>query len=288
MKFIFKIIGGLALLFGLVIGYLFVFGTTDLNTDVSKNFPYSKDAKLLLEEMGNAHGIEHWENIETYTIHFEDSFFGTMGSISHPYTEDTVQMTLTYIPKTYDGIMRFLTGMRIGESWGMQSWKTYKINERFGLKFEEDSDILFWLPTYQYFIEFPLRIQKADQLAYAGEREIDGTMCDGILATWKTLSPQKDIDQYLIWIDQKDKTIVKLEYTIRDMYNFITGAVYFKEYLNFDGLILPASMPVESNLLKDGFLHEMKIINFSKNRIKPQELRPNRALAIMGDEKPKK
>ena len=93
------------------------------------------------------------------------------------------------------------------------------------------------------------------------------------------------MDQYLIWLDSDTKRIVKLEYTIRDAYNFLKGAVYFKDYKNYEGIWLPSSLPVESNLLEDGFLHEMQILNFSKNRVAIRDLRPNRALEIMGDEK---
>ena len=57
------------------------------------------------------------------------------------------------------------------------------------------------------------------------------------------------------------------------------------DYKNYDGILLPSSMPVESNLLEEGFLHEMRILDFSKNNFPERELRPNRALEPMGDEK---
>ncbi|MFK8006847.1 MAG: hypothetical protein AB8H03_10760 [Saprospiraceae bacterium] len=285
MRLIFRILGGFILLFFIIVTYFYFLGTADLRTDLAKNEPNEIRAKALLQEMGEAHGIANWENINTYSTKFEDVFFGALGSNSHGYAEDSVQFSLKYIPKTYDGKLEFLSGEKEGLSWGIQSWKSYIYSEGNGHKFKEDPDITFWLPTYQYFIEFPLRIQNANSFAYAGEAEIEGKSCEGIIASWNTTAPQRDIDQYLIWLDKKTKRIVKLEYTIREMFNFLTGAAYFHDYKNYDGILLPSSMPVESNLLEEGFLHEMRILDFVKNTFPERELRPNRALVPMGDAK---
>lgn len=68
--------------------------------------------------------------------------------------------------------------------------------------------------------------------------------------------------------------IVKVEYTVRDVYKFVTGAAYFQEYKNYNGIILPSTLPVESNLLKKGFLHKMSITNFTPNKISSTLLTP--------------
>ncbi len=285
MRLIFRILGGFILLFIIIVTYFYFLGTGDLRTDAAKNAPNEQLAKALLQEMGKAHMISNWENINTYSVKFEDVFFGNLGSNSHSYAEDSVRFSLKYIPQTFDGQLEFLSGENTGFIWGIQSWKSYFSSPNQNIKFKNSNDIIFWLPTYQYFIEFPLRIQKANSLAYAGETEIEGIICEGIIASWNTTEPQREIDQYLIWLDKKTKRIVKLEYTIREMYNFLTGAVYFHDYNNYDGILLPTSMPVESNLLEEGFLHEMRILDFTKNNFPANELRPNRALVPLGDEK---
>jgi len=285
IKFFLKIIGGICILLTITGGYLSTLGTSDLRTETAKNSSNEKLAKALLQDMANAHGIEHWKNIMTYEVELEDVFMGSIGQMSHPYSEDTILLSLIYIPNTFDGRLEFLSGLREGTRWGIQSWKTYIDSERKGFRFRESDEITFWLPTYQYFIEFPMRIQNANALNYAGEKEINGKICEGVLASWNTTAPQYHTDQYLIWLDKETKRIAKLEYTIREMTNFIRGAVYFNDYKDFDGILLPTSLPVESNLVEDEILHEMKILDFFKNPITQKELRPNNALKVMGDEK---
>lgn len=285
MGFIFRIIGGFILLLAIMGSYLAFWGTKDLRLEVAINNPQPEKARILLQQMADAHGAANWDSLETYSVELEDLFFEPMGTQSNPFPEDTMQFLLTFIPNSFDGRMQFLSGEQTGMVWGMQSWKTYFNSPSKGFKFKKNDNIKFWLPTYQYLIEFPKRIQKADALAYSGEATINGKLCDGILASWHTTAPQIDKDQYVLWIDKTTKRIVKLEFTIREAFNFINGVAHYNDYKNYDGIYLPSSMPVESNIQHDGFIHEMRINNFSKNPISRKELRPNNALKVLGDAK---
>lgn len=261
------------------------FGKADLRTAQAKSTIQTEKAHKLLALMSEAHGVAKWDEVETYQVTFEDEFYGFLGKKSHPYGQANNKFQLNYIPNTYDGQMTFLNGKFKDQTWGIQSWKTYKVLNSETPVFKKDKDITFWLPTYQYFIEFPKRILSADAVNYAGTSTIEGELCEGVLVSWKTTAPQKNIDQYLIWINQKTNRIEKLEYTVRDQYKFLTGAAYFEDYKDYDGLVLPSRMPVETNLKKKGLLHEMRILDFEKNTNSVESLRPNRDLPVVGDDK---
>lgn len=262
-----------------------IFAVADLRTDTAKNAINETKAKQLISDMGKAHGIENWQNVKTYSVNFEDEFFGFLGSKSHAYGADKVNMTLNYIPDSFDGRIDFTSNPLKGESWGIQSWETYIKKGDGIINFKDDSNITFWLPTYQYFMEFPMRIQKATAFNYAGEKKIEGTLCEGVMASWNSTEPQSDIDQYLLWIDKSTHRLVRLEYTVREQFRFLTGAVNFKGYEFHEGILLPAIMPVESNLVPVGLLHEMRILDFKTNILSPENLRPNASLPVIGDSK---
>lgn len=265
---------------------VFAFGTTDLRTETAKQKPNEQKAKWLLEEMAEAHQIENWDSVSTYTVRFQEEMFGTIGKSSNPFPQAKSQFDLSYIPKTYDGKLSFVDGPNKGATWGIQSWQTYTQQGGGDAQFGKDKNIFFWVPTYQYFIEFPLRIMNANAFSYAGKRTIKGVACEGIVASWNTTEPQRNIDQYLIWLDADTKRIVKLEYTVREMFNFLTGAAYYTEYKDFDGILLPTKMPVESNLVGEGkYLHQMDILKFEKNTLSESDLRPNPSIKEMGDDK---
>lgn len=286
MQKILKVLTGTIALLILAYGALYFFATTDLQTESVKNDTQVDKAKLLLKEMAKSHMVENWDSISTYTVRFQEEMFGVLGKSSNPFPESKSLFDLSYITNTYDGKLTFVNGKNKGITWGIQSWNTYTSTENADPIFKSNANIKFWVPTYQYFIEFPKRILNANAFGFAGEKIINGISCEGILASWKTIEPQRNIDQYLIWLNKETKRIVKLEYTVREQYNFITGAAYFNDYKIFDGILLPTKLPVESNLLGEGeILHQMDIIDFTGNNLSQNELRPDSNLKVGSDEK---
>ncbi len=273
MKSALKLLFLLILLLG-VFGCVNFLKLSDLR---SEDYSYPRDiakAKTLLGQMGEAHQIDNWENLETYNVTYKDEFYGFLGKQAHPFQEQDMTFSLDYIPKTFDGRMEIVSGIEKGKVWGMQDGQTYKVDASGEVEPKENKDMKFWIPTYQYFIEFPLRIQEATVIDYMGSNVIAGTKVEGVLTSWTTVEPQKKIDQYLIWIDSETKRVVKVEYTVRAAYRFVTGAAFFKDYKDYNGILLPTHMPVESNLLKDGFLHTMRITDFKANKSPAENLRP--------------
>ena len=231
-------------------------------------------AKHLLEEMGKAHQINKWNDIETYNVIFEDEFYGFLGKRTHGFQEQKMEFSLNYIPKTFNGQLKILSGKEKGEIWGIQSWNTYCLDEKNNPKAEENKNMKFYIPTYQYFIEFPIRIQEATSFDYLGTKMINEVKAEGIIASWNTVEPQNDLDQYVIWINAINKRIIKIAYTVRDKYRFVSGVAHYQDYKEYNGIILPSTMPVESNLLKNGYLHKMSIKSFTPNKVSSISLTP--------------
>ena len=257
-----------------ITGCVNVFKLSDLRLDEENSLSNPEKAQQLMDEMGVAHGITYWDSIQTYNVTFHDEFYGFIGKQAHPHKEQEISFSLNFIPKTFDGQMEVISGKKKGSLWGIQSWETYHKDKNDSLVAKKSKDMKFWIPTYQYFIEFPSRIQEATTIDYVGEKMIDGIKVEGIIASWNTIEPQKKIDQYIIWLDAETKRIVKLEYTVRDMYKFISGATYFKDYKEYDGILLPTKLPVESNLVKKGLLHTMSISDFKSNHVSVDSLYP--------------
>ena len=251
-----------------------VFKLVDLRVHDENVSSNPEKAQQLLSEMGIAHGIANWDSIQTYNVSFEDEFYGFIGKQAHPFKEQEMKFSLNFIPKTFNGQLEIVSGKEKGTLWGIQSWETYRKDTDGNMSEKKNKDMKFWIPTYQYFIEFPSRIQEASSIDYVGEKIIDGIKTEGIIASWNTIEPQKDIDQYVIWLDSESKRIVKVEYTVRDAYRFVSGAAYFQDYKEYNGLLLPSKLPVESNLLKDGLLHTMSITDFKADLVSVDSLMP--------------
>ncbi len=248
----------------------------DLRTQVVKD---KKDDKTkgreLLTKAGEAHLIKNWKKIATYSVEFQDEFIGFKGKIASPFKENPMKAQLDYIPLTFDGRMRFLEGEHKNQIWGIQSWNTYTMqHEKASPVFEKDKNIKFWVPTYQYFIEFPARIQEAGVVTYAGEDTFEGKEYHLVMASWGTTDPQKDVDQYLIWINKESYRIEMIQYTVRDAYSFVQGTAIFKEFRELNGVLIPFHIPVKAKPNDKKNLHEMRIRDFRINQVDVKTLQP--------------
>ena len=67
-------------------------GCSDLRTQTVKKTPDEKKGLKLLKEMAMAHGIANWQDIKTYTVHFEEEFYGKIGEKASPYAETKVKI----------------------------------------------------------------------------------------------------------------------------------------------------------------------------------------------------
>ena len=258
----------------IIVGLFFSYRLTDLRPD---GYTYPNDiekAEHLLEAMGRAHQINKWNDLETYNVMLDDEFYGFLGKRSHSFEEQKIELSINYVPKTFNGQIKFLSGKEKDNIWGMQSWKTYKLDEKGNPIIAENKNMKFYIPTYQYFIEFPSRIQEATSIDYIGTKMIDGVEAEGIIASWNTVTPQKDLDQYIIWINSETKRIIQIDYTVRDKYRFVSGEATFQDYKDYSGIIIPSTIPIKSNLLKDGYLHKMSIKNFIPNKVSSKTLTP--------------
>lgn len=257
---------------------------TDLRTNLMIEQPdlqYEK-GRALLEKAAEAYNLNRWKSLDTYSVTIHDKFNGLVGKMGNPFPGNEATLQLNYIPNTFTGNGIFQKGKNEGLLWGIQSWNTYSQQPGEPLVFKKDKNITFWIPTYQYFFELPFRLLQADVVTYAGEGKMYGQTYELVFVSWKKAAPQKDIDQYIVWINPENHRVEKVEYTVRDMFKFITGALHFKDFREVEGLSIPFYMPVESNMMK-GFLHEIRVTDFKVNQVDRAALLPDKNIELQGD-----
>jgi len=250
-------------------------GTAEINLNKGKD---------LLSNIHEGQRPSAWDGIEMYELTLTDEFFGLVGGIASPFPGKKRSAQAMYAPNSYDGKLTFNSDNLKGETWGIQSWKTYTQKNGGQPNFEKHKKTAFWVPTYQYFIELPARIQNATIISYAGKQTFNGQDYDLVYATWKSQEPQKDIDQYMIWINQKTKAVEIVEFTVRD--SFGKGVAFYEDLHDIkDGLLLPKQISLKLDKDNKNLLHRMTFSNFQVNHVSLSEVRPDTNLKVMGDDK---
>ncbi|MEM6268502.1 MAG: hypothetical protein AAF998_03650 [Bacteroidota bacterium] len=239
----------------------------------------TQKARRLMQTCFLAHGADKWENYETVTFDFEDRFEKL--KFASPFPGGGAAMTLSYVPDAADAHMRVKEGKKAGLIWGLSNWYSWEQKAKSGSerKWKHNRRIKFWLPTWQYFLQLPLKIMEAPIMRHGGEREIQGKKYEILFATWNTDEPQKEYDQYALYINAETKLIDLVEYTVRGVNKSVVGTCVYSGYKQVEGIQIPLVMNVLGPKIDyddPSILHVMKVNGVEFNQIDQQELQPTR------------
>ncbi len=231
----------------------------------------------LLHQVQVAHGMDLWKKKTTTELWGVDDWVDFMGNLLvNPFLNSKQQIRIKLLNDTWDSNIQLVENLEVIETWGIQAWNSYRILPGENPKFESDEDIDFFLPTYQYFMEFPFRIQTAEFIIQLPEKRIDKIDYERIFATWKSMDATDQADQYIIWIDKESKLIHRIEYTVREYGNFTMGSTYFLNYSAVDSIMIPHQLNINAImpggleiLMHQIYFDSVKFDSFDGNLLKP-------------------
>ncbi|MGH1366565.1 MAG: hypothetical protein ACRBF0_23590 [Calditrichia bacterium] len=270
---------------------------SDLRNDYLKSegiLPGDEDkGRALLAAAALTHGLDVWVMKKTLTVVMRDEWQGLMTKIAgRPWNKEDL-LRMTFRNGTFTSQATFLEGDRKNKTIGIQSWKTYeRENDQQEYVFKDDDNTLFILPAFQYFFEMPFRLHTAELVAWMGEGILSGQVCDKVFITWNTAEPHVENDQYIVWINRETERIELVQYTVRDIFRFVTGEMRFQDYRELEGVLYPYLMTV-SNLdseykVGDGYLHQIRVESMEFDVVLSEELTVNADIEELGDNKPGK
>lgn len=213
----------------------------------------------LLQRMSSAHGLANWERMGPYEVKIEDTFYGTVNKAISPYEKGHMSGHLSLNYANWDGLLTFEKGQPKGTTWEINHG-TYIIQKpKKKANPGNHREVKFWIPTYKYFIEMPKRLQEGTVRALLPEADYNGKTYNRIIFSWNKLSPQKELDQYVIWIDQETDQIALVQYTIREIGKVFSGLAEMHDYRNVEGIMIPFSMRVKPKLDASEYMHRMEL-----------------------------
>ena len=253
--------------------------TADLRKDTALEGVASIEAsredagRALLAAMRAQHGGERFDGLSSVCVEMTDRWpFSKERAFAMPWDESVQQLSFCMQPAR-DNSRMTIKG-EDGEVVGIQNWMTYHLHGD-EVVFEKDKDTWFWLPTMQYFIEAAFRLQEAQFVGTVGEREFEGKVYDGVFLTWQHVEPSRSMDQYIAWIERDTGRLGMLEYTVRDMFRFVTGTAVYSEYKTYDGVVYPSTITLYNGDADRGkVLHEMSLEGYTFDSMSKDELVP--------------
>lgn len=202
-------------------------------------------ARTLLRQAADAlhkdgDGWNRWRALSGVSVQMTDEWYG-MNSFVSAWPEAHQPLRTSFMPASDDSVVDLLDedGQPTGITWGIHDWNTWK-RENGKLEYVRDRDIHFTLPTVEYFLEAPFRMDDPSALVdYAGTQNIEGRDFHVIYITWNDVQPQDMIDQYVAYIAVENNRLERIDCTVRDMFPFVTISAYYQDYREVDGFQLP-------------------------------------------------
>ena len=274
----------------------------DLRTPELKNASVVNEKRLeekgkeILKRAWKKQGLDQLNQFKSYSFSATESRQGTLGKLSNPWKEISVDLKFQYAINTFDGRITILSGEEKGKFFGLQSWHYYEGNStqnsaQFEIK--ENKRRAFAVPTFQYFVELTHRLYQAPVIRYVGEEEIEHVTYHKVLVTWgESAVPTKTHDQYLVYISEKTGFLELASYTAHDAYfpghHYVHGNIKFSDFKLTQGIMIP--MVHES--IKGDFgkktssFRKLEIDQFTFNTGISAIIYPDDRLKKIGNEKP--
>jgi hypothetical protein len=236
--------------------------------------PQIEDAQSILSKIHQAHGQpSHWRAQMSATAYFSDTWPNWLFRVgNNPWKETSTNLKLDWQTSRDNSRILVLSGKQKGRVFGIQNWETYEIKDE-KVRFRKNRSMYFFLPTFEYFFEFPFRINEATASKYGGKKTIDSIDYHCLFLSWNSLEPQKEIDQYIVYVHPKSFLIDYIDFTVRDKSQLIYATVHYEDHRKIDGFILPhrATAYFQSQAPGKSVLHEMVIDSFKVRSGLPSE-----------------
>jgi hypothetical protein len=249
--------------------------------------------KELLEKSWKTQGLDKLKDHKVYSYKGDDTWRGMLGTMGKVWPNKKIKSEFKYLIGTFDGQVSFLDGKASGTKAGLQNWNYYEINNQSDTVFKKPNKrIRFGISAYQYFNEMSDRLKKVPVISYAGEEQLRGNSYDLVFCTWNTEKPQKEVDQYIVWINKKTGLIDFTQYTIRDNYlkmpgyKMMYGSVEYSNYKNIDGILIAHEQTVyifKPKKKQKKNLHLLTITDFKFDDFNPNDLIIDKTLEKGGD-----
>lgn len=248
------------------------------------------EARERLEALRAAHGAEAWEQYSVMDVRFQDDWpFWLTRVVLSPWDVDNQSLRAKMLRRSWITELTLLDGDDPGERWGLQSWKTWNAPSAGEPTFDESWVVGTMVPGLRYFLELPLAQDTATHVQRAGTAPLEGKPHERLYVTWNQGAPQRDYDQYLLWIDPDTGLVARVDFTIRALSGLAVATAAFRDYHDYGGVQLPGEIVIDGVLPTGHTLpvHTIRIEDAQWDTVGAESLKPDPTLVDLGETKPR-
>ncbi|MDC8005246.1 hypothetical protein POV27_14385 [Aureisphaera galaxeae] len=284
-----------------VVSVLFSCKSVDLRSDYLKEKTteegMAQKGIRLLTEANQAMGYDKLASTEVYeaTAHFKWKGALLLMPMNALPGNNNKDVQFRFATNSFDGQVEYLEGRKENKIHGLQSWQGYYAENAEEEIEECNSKRYSWgLSTYHYLLEAPMRLLQAEIIKYAGERTLNGKTYDLVFVTWGSEAPNKEYDQWMVYINKETKFIDMTEVTISDFFvpspkPLQHGSILYEGRTRTSiGTYLPSEVVIQIGKPKeaDRGAYRISFKDYKFDSFNKDLLYPLQDLEYVGDSKP--
>jgi len=233
----------------------------------------------------SAHGgLERWKQAKTVEVTARDHWEHWMGRLMFMPQKESGQLMRWQTSLGGDQVyIEMREGPTKGEKWVMQDWPLYRAAPGDQPDYGAGKKIHFYVATMNYALQLPFRSANAEVVRYGGQGSLRGKQYDLIYTTWHTAEPQKDTNQYVLWVDPVTHELAYLQLTDRELMKGAAGMMGFSGWRTIDGLKVPSRITSYHNAEKNVVLHDLHIESVLFGSDLPREAQASAPASIVNE-----
>lgn len=241
--------------------------------------------RQLLAEVITAHGgLDRWKQAKTVEVTARDHWEHWMGRLMFMPQKESGQLMRWQTSLGGDQVfIEMLESPTKGEKWVMQDWPLYRAAPGGQPDYGAGKKIHFYVATMNYALQLPFRSANAEVVRYGGQGSLRGKQYDLIYTTWHAAEPQKDTNQYVLWVDPVTHELAYLQLTDRELMKGAAGMMGFSGWKTIDGFKVPSRITSYKDAEKNVVLHDLRIESVAFGVDLPREAQASAPASIANE-----
>lgn len=241
--------------------------------------------RQLLADVIKAHGgLDRWKQAKTVEVTARDHWEHWMGRLMFMPQKESGQLMRWQTSLGGDQVfIEMLESPTKGEKWVMQDWPLYRAAPGGQPDYGAGKKIHFYVATMNYALQLPFRSANAEVVRYGGQGSLRGKQYDLIYTTWHAAEPQKDTNQYVLWVDPVTHELAYLQLTDRELMKGAAGMMGFSGWRMIDGFKVPSRITSYKDAEKNVVLHDLRIESVAFGVDLPREAQASAPASIANE-----
>ncbi|MEM6807426.1 MAG: hypothetical protein AAF696_38865 [Bacteroidota bacterium] len=233
--------------------------------ELKGDYTLTHSGKFYLEKAQSAHGMDVWLKQDSISFEIHQHIQDALAKFKlAPGEKSEPQYHMISFPKNRQA--SYYESIKTEPSYfiACDDKGTYKKIDR-SLSYGH-SNIHFFYYAIQHLLEFPFEMGTADILEYIGEDEMNNQSYELVFASWESLKPSLEYDQYIIWVNKKTGLIDRFDATGRDIMPFAKARVDFEYPMAKEELILPNFARVRTASPEERPIMTVKVVSMNPSK----------------------